>query len=45
MKLTLEEKLMNIKLHIDDGVPLYEIQKTRRQNVASLSYLVALYGK
>ena len=23
MKLTLEEKLENVKLHIEDGVPLY----------------------
>lgn len=29
MKLTLEEKLGNVKLHIEDGVPLYEIQRTR----------------
>ncbi len=25
MKLTLEEKLQNVKLHVDDGVPLFEI--------------------
>lgn len=29
MKLTLEEKLENVKLHIEDGVPFYEIQRTR----------------
>lgn len=34
MKLTLEEKLKNVKLHIEDGVPLYEIQRTRGQNVS-----------
>lgn len=41
MKLTLEEKLENVKLHIEDGVPLYEIQRTRGQNVSSLKYFVA----
>ena len=45
MKTTLEEKLINVKLHVDDGIPLYEIQKTRGQNVASLKYFVALYRK
>ena len=45
MKLTLEEKLENVKLHIEDGVPLYEIQRTRGQNVSSLKYFVALYRK
>lgn len=34
MKLTLEEKLENVKLQIEDGVPLYEIQRTRGQNVS-----------
>ncbi len=45
MKLTLEEKLENVKLHIEDEVPLYEIQRTRDQNVSSLKYFVALYRK
>ncbi len=45
MKLTLEEKLENVKLHIEDGVPLYEIQRTRDQNVSSLKYFVALFNK
>ena len=45
MKLTLEEKLENVKLHIEDGVPLCEIQRTRGQNVSSLKYFVALYRK
>lgn len=45
MKLTLEEKLQNVKLHVDDGVPLFEIQRTRGQNVGSLKYCVALYKK
>ncbi len=43
MKLTLEEKLENVKLHIEDEVPLYEIQRTRGQNVSSLKYFMALY--
>lgn len=43
MKLTLEEKFENIKLHIEDEVPLYEIQRTRGQNVSSLKYFMALY--
>ncbi len=45
MKLTLEEKIENVKLHIEDGVPLYEIQRTRGQNVLSLKYFVTLYRK
>lgn len=45
MKLTLEEKLRNVKLHVDDGVPLYEIQRMTGQNVASLKYFVTLYRK
>ncbi len=43
MKLTLEEKFENVKLHIEDEVPLYEIQRTRGQNVSSLKYFMALY--
>ena len=43
MKLTLEEKFENVKLHIEDEVPLYEIQRTRDQNVSSLKYFMALY--
>lgn len=43
MKLTLEEKFENVKLHIEDEVPLYEIQRTRGQNVSSLKYFMVLY--
>lgn len=43
MKLTLEEKFENVKLHIEDEVPLYEIQRTRGKNVSSLKYFMALY--
>lgn len=45
MKLTLEDKLQNVKLHVDEGVPLFEIQRTKGQNVRSLKYCVALYKK
>lgn len=45
MKLTLEEKLENVKLHIEDGVPPYKIQRTRGQDGSSLKYFVALYRK
>ncbi len=44
-KLTLEEKLRNVKLHVDDGVPLYEVQRMKGLNVASLKYFIALYRK
>ena len=45
MKLTLEEKLRNVKLHIEDNMPLFEIQRTKGQDVASLKYFIALYKK
>ena len=41
MKLTLEEKLQNVKLHVNEEVPLFEIQRTRGQNVWFSKYCVA----
>lgn len=45
MKLTLEEKLRNAKLHVDEGVPLYEISKKYGIDVAHLKYDILLYKK
>lgn len=45
MKLTLEEKLRNVKLHLEENVPIYEIEKSYGQSSASLKYYCALYKK
>ena len=45
MKLTLEEKLQNVKLHVNEEVFLFEAQRTRGQNVWFSKYCVALYKK
>lgn len=41
MKLTLEEKLINVKFHINDGIPLFEIQRTRGLKVLRFCIITA----
>lgn len=43
MKLTLKEKLKCVHLHLDDGVPIFEIEKKYGLNHSTLKYCVALY--
>lgn len=45
MKLTQEQKLKCVHLHVDDGVPIFEIEKKYGLSHASLKYSVALYRK
>ena len=45
MKTTLEEKLRCVKLHLDEGVPIFEIQEKYGINNATLKYFCALYRK
>ena len=45
MKTTLEEKLRCVKLHLNEGVPIYEIQEKYGINHATLKYFCALYKK
>ena len=45
MKTTLEEKLRCVKLHIYEGVPIYEIQDKYGINHVTLKYFCALYRK
>lgn len=45
MKLTLEEKLRLVKLHIFDGVPIREIHEKHGLDRSTLKYYCALYRK
>ena len=45
MKLTLEEKLRLVKLHIFDGVPIREIHEKHGLGRSTLKYYCALYRK
>ena len=36
MKLTLEEKPRNVKLHIEDNVPIFEIQRSKEIQTTAL---------
>ena len=45
IKLTLEEKLRLVKLHIFDGVPIREIHEKHGLDRSTLKYYCALYRK
>lgn len=45
MKLTLEERLRNVKLHLDENIPIHKVAKENGQDVGSLKYFVALYKR
>ena len=45
MKTTLEEKLKCVRLHIDEGVPIFEIPKKYGLDCSTLKYYCALYRK
>ena len=44
MKFTLSEKLKFAKLHVDDGVPLFEISDKYGIKVGNLKYCCRLYS-
>jgi len=45
MKTTLEEKLRLVKLHLNEGVPIFEIQEKYGLNRSTLKYFCALYRR
>jgi len=45
MKLTLAEKLENVKRHLYDDVPIYEIKNKYGQDPSSLKYCIVLYKR
>lgn len=45
MKTTLEEKLKYVRLHLDEGVPIFEIQEKYGLDCSTLKYYCALYRK
>lgn len=45
MKLSLEEKLKCVRLHLNEGVPIFEIEKSYGLNHSTLKYCCALYQK
>ena len=45
MKLTLAEKLENVKRHLYDDVPIYEIKRKYGQDPSSLKYCIVLYKR
>ena len=45
MKLTLEEKLENVKRHLFDDVPIWEIKKKYGQDPSSLKYCIVLFKR
>lgn len=45
MKLTLEEKLECVKLHLNEGIPIHEIARTKGIDSGRLKYCVGLYQK
>ena len=45
MKLTLEEKLENVKRHLYDDVPIWEIKKKYGQDPSSLKYCIVLFKR
>lgn len=45
MKTTLEEKLRLVKLHIDENVPIFEIERKYRLDHSTLKYYCALYRR
>lgn len=45
MKLTLEEKLTCVKLHVEDNVPIFEVAKTKGIDPGRLKYCVTLYQR
>ena len=45
MKTTLEEKLKCVRLHLDEGVPIFEIQEKYGLDRSTLKCYCALYRK
>lgn len=45
MKFTLEEKLKIAKLHVDDGVPIYELSHQYDFSVCRIKYICTLYRR
>ena len=45
MNLTLEEKLECVKLHLDEGIPIYELARIKGIDPARLKYCLGLYEK
>lgn len=45
MKTTLEEKLRLVKLHLDEGIPIFEIEKKYGLDHSTLKYYCALYRR
>ncbi len=45
MKLTLEEKLKYVKMHVEDDVPIYDIEQEYGYNASRLKYHAALYKR
>ena len=45
MKTTLEEKLKYVRLHLDEGVPIFEIEREYGLDHSTLKYYCALYRK
>jgi hypothetical protein len=45
MKTTLEEKFKYVSLHLDEGVPIFEIQEKYGLDRSTLNYYCALYRK
>ena len=45
MKFTLEERLKIAKLHVDDGVPIYELSHQYDFSVSRIKYICTLYRR
>lgn len=45
MKFTLKEKLHYVKLHVEENVPIYEIERKYGISASSIKYFCCLYKK
>ena len=45
MKLTLEEKLKLVKMHVDDGIPLHDLRAKYNYDLSNFKYFCVLYKR